>query len=125
MDNDRKQQNLTDRQLKAIPLLLSGRTISEGCRKANISRECFYEWMKDENFKAEFQRQRMAIMDDFFHSLKLCGSEAVEVLKDLLKAKNEGVRLRTAVAVIENISKAIEREEILRRIEEIERRFKK
>ena len=53
-----KKQGLTDRQLKAIPLLIAGRTITEGCEKAGIERTVYYDWLEQPEFKAELDRQR-------------------------------------------------------------------
>jgi hypothetical protein len=51
-----KQGKLSDRQLKAIPKILAGRTYQEGCKAAEVSRATFYGWLQDEAFKAEFER---------------------------------------------------------------------
>jgi len=46
-------QNLTRKQLRAIPIIISARTISEGVKQAGISKTIFYEWMKDGLKQAE------------------------------------------------------------------------
>ncbi len=114
-------QNLTRRQLKAIPIILQARSISEGVEKAAISKTTFYEWIKTPAFKADFERQRQEIIDAALHELKLTAGEAVRVLRELLKAKGEGIRLRTATAILDNIGKFIELENIEKRLSEIER----
>jgi hypothetical protein len=115
---------VTPKQLKSIPLILAARTIAEGCKAAKISRDTFYSWLKDLGFKAEFEAQRKAIIDIALHELKGLSGEAVKVLRELLKAENEGVRLRTATAIIENVMKSIEMEDINKRLDELERRIK-
>lgn len=121
--DDKNQQNLTPKQIKTIPLILQARTISEGCERAKISRDTFYLWLRDPAFKAEFERQQRAIIDEAFHNLKALTGEAVEALKGLLKAKSEGVRQRTAIAIIENVAKSIEIGTIESRLDAIERRI--
>lgn len=115
------QKCLTTRQRKAIPVILASRTITEGVTKAGVTRETFYQWIKDPEFKAEFTGQRQQIIDLALHELKTSTSEAVSVLRGLLKAEGESVRLRTAQAILENVFKSIEIENIEMRLEALER----
>ena len=117
-----KKGGLTTLQRKAIPIILASKTISEGVKKAGIKRETFYQWIRDPGFKAEFIQQRQEIIDLALHELKTSASEAVSVLRELLQAEGEGVRLRTAQAILENVLKSIEIENLEKRIEELERR---
>lgn len=121
---DGSLQNLTKRQVRAIPLILEARSITEGVDKAGISKTTFYIWMKEPVFRAEFIRQRQEVVDNALHELKLAASEAVTVLRELLKAEGEGVRLRTAQTIIENVLKSIEIENIESRISELEKNLK-
>ena len=62
-ESDKSQQNggksdLTDRQLKAIPIIVASPTYTQGCRRAKVNRTTFYEWLKDPHFRAELDRQR-------------------------------------------------------------------
>ncbi len=118
-------QNLTRNQLKAIPLILEARSITEGVKKAGISKSTFYEWLKAPEFKTEFVRQRQELVGLALHELKTSTSEAVSVLRGLLKAEGESVRLRTAQAILENVLKSIEIENLEKRVEELERSIKK
>lgn len=122
---DENAHNLTRNQLKAIPLILEARSITEGVKKAGISKTTFYDWLKTPEFKAEFVRQRQELIDLALHELKTTASEAVGVLRGLLKAEGEGVRLRTALGILEHIGKFIELEKLEGRIEELERSLKK
>ncbi|MCK9418870.1 MAG: hypothetical protein M0R70_05750 [Nitrospirae bacterium] len=118
-------QNLTEKQLKAIPLILGAKSISEGIGKAKISRTTFYEWMKAPEFKSEFVRQRQEIVEVALCELKTAAGEAVAVMRKLLTSRNEGIRLRTAQGMLEHILKSIQLEELEQRITELERRAKK
>ncbi len=60
---NKTQQNaektqLTDRQLKAIPHIVSSPTYTEGMQKAKVNRSTFYKWLKEPEFKAELDQQR-------------------------------------------------------------------
>ena len=57
---------LTDRQLKAIPIIVTCPTYSEACKKAKVNRRTLYEWLKIPEFKAELDRQRDEIAAEAF-----------------------------------------------------------
>jgi hypothetical protein len=117
------EQNLTKRQLRALPIILQARSISEGVEKAAISKTTFYEWIKQPAFKTEFERQRQEIIDAALHELKLTAGEAVRALRELLNTREDGVRLRTATAILDHIGKFIELENIEKRLSELEKRL--
>ena len=117
----RNSQDLSEKQTKAIVAILQSRTIAEGCRKAKISRETFYTWLKESAFKAEFEGQGKEIIDFALHELKTASREAVEVLRGLLKSGQDGIRYKAATAIIENVLKSLELEGLNNRIEALER----
>ena len=124
-DSVRNSKGLNRRQLKAIPVILQAKTITEGCEAAGITLQTFYEWYRNNDFRMEFIKQRQEIIDLALHELKTLTGEAVDVLRDLLRAEGEGVRLRTALGVMEHVGKFIEIENLEARIEAIERRIEK
>jgi len=123
--NAQNRTALPERQLKAISAVLNSKNISEGVKAAKISRTQFYEWMRNPDFKAEFKRQRNELIDLALHELKISTAEAVGVLRKLLTASNEGIRFKTATAIIENVLKSIQIENLEERLSEIERRILK
>ncbi len=114
---------LSEKQLIALPVILGAKSITEGCREAEVSKTTFYEWMKTPDFKAEFIRQRNELVSIALDELKACTGEAVQALRELLKSKKETVRLKTATAILDHVGKFIELEEIEERLAEIERRL--
>ena len=61
--------NLTRGQARALPVILSARTVEEGCKNAGISKQTFYNWMKIEVFRDEYRRNHsrfvaLALRDD-------------------------------------------------------------
>jgi hypothetical protein len=58
MSETEKKTNLTDRQLKAIPHIVSSPTYTEGYQKAEINKTTLYKWLKEPEFKHELDRQR-------------------------------------------------------------------
>ncbi|MDY0044415.1 MAG: phBC6A51 family helix-turn-helix protein [Syntrophales bacterium] len=80
-DNNR---GLTDRQIKAIPFLVSAPTSEKGCKAAHVSRNTYYEWLKNPVFKEELNRCRDAIISESFGILKQNVTAAVDTLVNLL-----------------------------------------
>ena len=119
----KKCQELTRRQQRAITIILQAKNITEGSAEAGITRQTFYEWYRNNNFRMEFIKQRQEIIDLALHELKTSASEAVNVLRELLQAEGEVIRMRTALGILEHIGKYIEFEKLESRIEAVERRI--
>ncbi len=120
---DENSPKLSRKKLKALPLILSGRSILDGCEKAGISKSTFYLWMQDITFREEFKKQRKVIIESGLHNLKISIDKAVDVLIGLLDAQSEGVRLRTAQSILEHINKFLETEHLEERITKIEEKL--
>ncbi|MDA8084011.1 MAG: hypothetical protein M0024_10180 [Nitrospiraceae bacterium] len=123
MDSNRQNLTLPPNQARAIPLILSARNIAEGCKKARISRDTFYDWSRQPEFKAEFYRQRQEIIDAATHELRMTVGDAVNTLRELLTSNEDSVRLRTAQTLLENILKFTELQDVQERLAAIEQRM--
>src|SRR5262245_56769243 len=119
--NDSKP--LTARQMRVIPYLLGAPSLEEGCKRAQVSKVTVYEWSKQENFRQELKRQRHEMIERALVSLKANVSKATETLVKLLDSKSEPIKARAAEDIIEFAQKAIEHEELERRIEALEARI--
>ena len=117
-------RRLTERQLKAISTIIEARSVTEGCKQCGIARTTFYDWLTDDCFKKEYERQRKIVVDNGLDLLKLSADKAAQTLIDLLDASSESVRLRTAQAIWDNINKSIEIDDIQTRLDALEERLK-
>jgi len=122
MNGNRAKDALTEKQLKVIPHLLGSRSIEEACRKARVSKATVYGWLREGAFGEELRRQRDQVVKGALETLKANISKATEVLVALLDSQNEGIRHRTAKDLIEFTQKAMEHEDLERRISSLERR---
>jgi hypothetical protein len=118
-----KKKRLTDRQLKAIPIIVTSPTYSEGCKKAKLNRTTFYEWLKIPEFKTELDRQRNEIAAEAFGTLSQGLTKAVETLVGLLDHKDDRLKRLTAKDIIDHYLKHKELHELEERIEAIEKRL--
>ena len=119
--NDSKA--LTARQTRVIPYLLGAPSIEEGCKRAGVSKVTVYDWLKQENFRQELKRQRDELIERALDSLKANVSRATETLVTLLTSKSEPIRARAAEDIIEFAQKAIEHEELEKRVQALEERL--
>lgn len=121
--NNPQNPTLSPKQLKAIPIILGSKNISEGVKKAKISRDTFYDWYKEPVFKAEFNRQRQEVIDTATHELKMSAGDAVRTLRELLTSDEDTIRLRTAQILFDNILKFAELQDVQERLANIEARL--
>ena len=119
--NDSKA--LTARQTRVIPYLLGAPSLEEGCKRAGVSKVTVYDWLKQENFRQELKRQRDELIERALDSLKANVTRATETLVKLLDSKSEPIRARAAEDIIEFAQKAIEHEELEKRIQALEERL--
>ena len=124
--SNKNQQNtektqLTGRQLKAIPIIVTTPTYSKACKKARLNRTTFYEWLKIPEFKAELDRQRDEITAEAFGVLTQSLSRAVEALVGLLDNKDDRLKRLTAKDVIDFIIRHKENEDLDKRLTEVEK----
>jgi hypothetical protein len=114
---------LTDRQRRVIPHLLASPSTEEACRRARVNKTTVYEWLRDEAFRQELKRQRDAVIERALESLKASIVKASETLVKHLDSKRENISIRAAESIIEFAQKALEHEELEKRIEALESRF--
>lgn len=128
--SDKKQQNneksqLTDRQLKIIPIIVTSPTYTDGCKKAKLNRTTFYQWLKQPEFKAELERQRSEIVEAAFGMIAQNIEKAVSTLVGLLDTSDDRVKRLTANDIIGHFLKRRELVELEERIERIEKQLEK
>jgi hypothetical protein len=119
MSNETPQE-LTRNQLRAIPYLVSSRTIDEAAKKARVSRYQIYKWLDDPAFQDELKRQRDIVIKAALEKLQACVTEAVDTLSSLLSSKNENIRLRASQSIIDYTLKSIELQDLEKRISILE-----
>jgi hypothetical protein len=113
---------LTPRQRQSIPVVLSTRTVQEGCRLAGISEPTYYAWLKVPAFKAEVERQRELVIAEGLSKLKSLVSRAVEKFETLLDDEgNKPLQFRVADRILEHFFRFREIETIEGRLAQLER----
>jgi len=116
-----RNQELSERQKKAIPFLVQSPTVEDGCKAAKISRETYYQWLANPLFKDELKRQRDQVIEDALNVMKANITKAVNALLGLLNTKNENLRRFVCNDIISCVLKTIELSEFEERLRAVER----
>ncbi len=114
--------SLSKRQKQALPIFASNLTIEEACGRAGISRNTFYEWLKEPQFKLELDRLRNEIVNEAVNHLKITSTKAAKTLGDLLERDDSPTVQRAAANdVLGHVMKFMELKELEDRLADIER----
>ncbi|HEV3270398.1 MAG TPA: hypothetical protein VGZ69_07135 [Candidatus Rhabdochlamydia sp.] len=115
------QTGLSERQLKTLPFFVTSCSDVDACRKANISKQTYYEWLKNPHFKAELKHLRDLVIEDAVEQLKAYTSKAVSTLVKLLDVDNNALQRNVANDILNYVARYKEIQELEERIEAIER----
>ena len=117
--------NLTRRQARALPMILSARTIEQGCKNVGISTRSFYNWMKQDVFRNEYGKRHSSFVALALETLKGSAMAAAEKLSGMISS-GEGALLRSVCKdVIDFNLKTRQFDEIEPRIEKLEAHYRK
>jgi hypothetical protein len=119
--NDTKA--LTAKQARVIPYLLGAPSMEEGCKRAGVSKVTVYGWLKEDVFRQELKLQRDELIRGALDSLKANVAKATETLVKLLASKSEPIRARAAEDIIEFAQKALEHEQLEKRVQALEEKL--
>jgi molecular chaperone DnaK (HSP70) len=114
---------LTTRQSRTIPFIVTSPTIIEGVTKAGITTKTYYQWLEQPEFKAELDRQREEVAQNALDTLTQSLAKAVENLVKLLDNTDNRLRRLACKDVIEYILKHREIEDLDKRLTAIEQRL--
>ena len=88
--------------------------------QAKISKGTVYGWLKKEVFRGELRRQRQEVVRRALEALQANVAKATDTLVKHLDSERENISMRAAENIIEYTQKALEHEELERRIEALE-----
>jgi hypothetical protein len=113
--------SLTRKQRRAIPLILAEKSIEAGCRSAGIAKQTFYNWLMDETFRGEYQRQQGQLFDLAFDTMKRNVQDGADKLAGLLETDNPLLLRRVCRDVLDYALKMKEMTEVWARLDVLER----
>ena len=104
--------------------LAAGQTVESAAAAAHVSESTAYRRLKDDAFRARVAEIRKQFVGTAAAKLANTMTEAVDVLRELLKSGSEGIRLRAAVAVCEQTVRLTELHELQEQVAELDARLK-
>lgn len=105
---------LSPKQRSALPIFCTQLNVEKACVEAGISKQTFYQWMKNPLFKRELWRMRRAIGTQSIERLKIESKRAADTLTELLDSQNPpAVRRAAANDILNYVLKFRENESLL------------
>ena len=110
-------EDLSERQLMALPHLLKPGPLTEQARNAGVSRTTLYRWLQDDSFRRAVDRLREDSMDLAESHLQAMAYRAAAVIQEALHDDKPEVRFRAAQAVLQHAHNAQYGQHLQRRVE--------
>ena len=116
-------ERLSRKQELAIAALLGQPTIEEAAQTVGVNEKTLRTWLKLPTFHAEFRAARRRIVEGAITRLQQLTLGAVLALHRNLTSGNPAVEIRAAHIILDQSTKAIELDDVLQRIDELEARL--
>jgi len=116
-------QKLSRKQEVALAALLLQPTIREAAKVAAISEATLFRWLQLPDFQEAYRQAKRQAVGQAVTTLQRVSGEAVETLRKVMADEKApaSARVTAARAVLETAIKAVELEDLVARIEELER----
>lgn len=102
---------LTEKQLKALPIFAKQLNVEKACAEAGISRDTYYQWKKQPTFNHELQKLRYEMGYESIELLKIASTKAASTLIQLLDEENPPSVRRAAANDILNYAQGTQENE--------------
>ena len=95
---------LEEKQYKVMELIIQGETISDIAKMMKVSRGTIYNWLDDENFKADLNKQRQEIKDASKERINAnIGIYIGELHKIATTSQSEKARIEASVYLLNRV----------------------
>jgi hypothetical protein len=111
------------RMQQAAILVASGQTITDIAIEMKVSARSVYRWLSDPSFRTLVVEIRQRMLDVAVGRLADAACKAVDVLVELLADEKTSVKLRAAVAILENVTRLKEHLDFDQRILALENAY--
>jgi len=106
----------------ALSALISEPTIRSAAKVAGIGETTLWRWLKEKDFADAYRELKREAVDQAIARLQVASGKAVDTLVEVIENVENppSVRVNAAKTIIEMAVKAVEYDEIERRIEDLE-----
>lgn len=103
--------------------MLTTKTVEEATEKADITRNTAYRYLNNDEWQKEYRQKRNELTDTLTSHLLQLGTQAIETLEENLNdpEATPASKNTTAKTILDYIYSNHDREQIVERIEELER----
>jgi len=107
---------------QAVAVLLSEPTIVKAAKRIGVDEATLYRWLREEDFKEQYRQAKQQVVEHAITQLQNACTEAVATLRQVMADREAPASARVAAArtVLEQAIKAVELEDIEKRIEALE-----
>lgn len=118
-------EKFTKKQDAALMALVTSNTIREAAACVKVGEGTLYRWLKLESFQKAYREMRREAIRLAITKLQQVTCEAIEVLAEVMRGKENlaSARVSAAKTILESAFKASEMDDMLERIEDLERRM--
>ena len=95
------EKDLSEKQVIAIPHLVSAKSVSEAAELVGVNRTTIYRWMDDPAFREEYDRQRDAITNFARDGMRALMLKALVIQAERLDSDNRLDRSRAAKEIMD------------------------
>lgn len=96
-----KEPTLTPKKSQVIALILEGNTQRRAAKEAGVSEETVSRWKsEDALYASALENSRRDLFESQSQKLLDLSGKAINTLGELLKSRDEGIRLRASQAVL-------------------------
>lgn len=114
---------MNNKQVQFLNAMITCQTVDEAIRKTGISRSTAYRYFADKEFKAALREEQAKVTDQLTNRLLKLGGQAIQVLEANLydEEATPTSRNTTAKTILDYIYRNYEQNEIIDRIDALER----
>ena len=105
------EKELSERQVLAIPHLVSAKSASETAELVGVTRRTVYRWMDDPTFREEYDRQRDAVAGYARSGMRTLMLKALSVQAERFDSDDPKERARAAKAIMDYDAKTAPKHE--------------
>lgn len=116
-------KKLSPKKTRALNALIEENTIKDAAQAIGIGETTIFRYLQDEDFQKAYRSAKRRIVEHTITRLQNATTEAVDTLLSIMKDNNipASPRVTAARTIINTAIKAVEIEDMLVRLEEIER----
>ena len=107
---------------KIMAALLMYGSVAEAEKMSGVSRSTIYNRLENKEFKAEYDRRRLSVLNEACNSLQSTLTTAIKTIEQIIQDEKSSpqIRLNACGLILQNCLKYNEQIEVLQKLEQLE-----